>query len=96
MSKFYIGCRVDEIEAIWPTKGDTEYKTNVRFKSGNSMTVSPEWREVVRAVEKLLKDRTPTTPDGEVLRILGDWVASGRSYLRAYEKQAIRRLVGVD
>lgn len=67
MSEFYIGCRLSEIEAVYPNDGGNkgEYPTRIRFKSGNTLTVSDGYHEAMRRIEFLLAQNENAKRDAE-------------------------------
>lgn len=53
MKRFYIGMRVDEILAVYPSKDDA-YPTTFRFRNGSTLDATGEWRQAVREIEAIL------------------------------------------
>lgn len=54
MSHLYIGCRVEDVESIFPNNNDSKYPTTVRFRSGRSVSVSTSYEATCAAVESRL------------------------------------------
>lgn len=56
MTRFYIGCRIDEIVNICPNEGGTKYKTTVHFKNGSSVQLTGDWDVNVEKVERIMRE----------------------------------------